>query len=326
MSREWKAKRAKQARTRRAKQKASLVFLKQKASRIGATKEVKTEYLISLKKRRAVLDYDKQRIAKRRSKLKTDIAEGICTAVEKAEKLKKTTRLYYTKSKVQGKEKNWKAAQRARKLFDMIKSKIESEGKDINSRCMHLRRSKMTPLAAAVKYCNPEAVSYLLERKASPARRCTSTLTTTPLYDAAWKGKSKIAQLLLEKSGLPDGGITHGALHGAIQNKMFHTIKIMLNQGCRVNEHYLEQTPLGAALTCGKRKSGDARLVAMLLAAKADLMKKTLMSHSPFFHAPVASHFDLARKYSNKRCQLLLQPDDKKRVTDESGRRKSSNI
>ena len=322
MSKEWKAKRAKQARARRAKQKASLDFLKQEAAAIGATKEVKTDYLIALKKRRAVLDYDQQRVAKRRSKLKTDITEGIHTAVEKAEKLKKTKRLYYKKSKVLGKEKNWKAAQRASKLFDMIKSKIEIEGEDINSECMHLRRSKMTPLGAAAKYGNPEAVSYLLQRKASPTRRCTSTLITTPLKAAAWKSKSKIVQLLLEKSAVLDGGKTHGALHGAIHNKMFHTIKIMLNQGCSVNEHYLEQTPLGAALTCGKTKSGDARLVAMLLSAKADLMKKTLMSHSPYFVAPMASHIDLARKYSNKRCQQLLLQMTNKELLMNKGKEK----
>ena len=134
----------------------------------------------------------------------------------------------------------------------------------------------MTPLGAAVRYCDLSAVRYLLELKASPTLRCTSTLVTTRLYDAAQLGKCEIAELLLEVSALPEGGFTNGALHGAIHNRMFKVVDILLSQGCQVNEYYLEQTPLGAALTCGKTNSGDVRLVARLLAAKADITKKTL--------------------------------------------------
>ena len=59
---------------------------------------------------------------------------------------------------------------------------------------------------------------------------------------------------------------------------------MMLNHGCDVNETYLGQTPLGAALTCGKGKLGDVRLVRRLLEAKADMMKKTMMCNSPFLN------------------------------------------
>merc|ERR1719427_133901 len=168
----------------------------------------------------------------------------------------------------------------------------------------------MTPLGAAVKYCDVDAVKYVLEQKASPTLRYASTRVPTPLYEAAWMGKSKIAHLLLEKSALPEGGLSHGALHGAIQNRMFKTIKMMLNQGCDVNESYLGQTPLGAALTCGTTNSGDVRLVGTLLAAKADIQKKTTMSYWPFSTAPCTYHIDLAAKYSNKKCQALLKEKD----------------
>ena len=171
----------------------------------------------------------------------------------------------------------------------------------------------MTPLGAAVRYCDLAAVRYLLELKASPTLRCTSTLVTTPLYDAAQLGKCEIAELLLEVSALPEGGFTNGALHGAIHNRMFKVVDILLSQGCQVNEYYLEQTPLGAALTCGKTNSGDVRLVARLLAAKADITKKTLMSRSPFFHAPMTQPIDLATKYSNKKCQTLLKAKSNQR-------------
>ena len=228
------------------------------------------------------------------------------TDKQKAKKGKQTKRSYYTETKAQGKQKAWKATQRSRQRFNMIKTKIEIEGKDINSQCMDFRKLKITPLGAAVRYCDLEAVAYLLDRKASPTRRYTSTLVCTPLYDAVWMGKSKIAELLLEHSALPEGGLTKGALHGAIHNRMFKTVDILLKQGCQVDESYLQQTPLGAALTCGKNNSGDARLVRRLLKAKADISKKTIMCHSPFFHAPLTKHNDLANKYSNKKCQAVL--------------------
>ena len=74
-----------------------------------------------------------------------------------------------------------------------------------------------------------------------------------------------------------------------------------------MNEYYLDQTPLGAALTCGKNNSGDVRLVHRLLSAKADILKETKMSHSPFFHGSMTQHIEVARKYSNKRCNVLVK-------------------
>ena len=93
MSFERKAKRAKKARVRRAKQKVRLDILRKEAKTVGATKELKREYSISLKKRSVVLDYDKQRIAKRREKLKTEVVGRVRDALEKAEKLKKAKKL-----------------------------------------------------------------------------------------------------------------------------------------------------------------------------------------------------------------------------------------
>ena len=254
-----------------------------------------------------MLNYDKQRAAKRRKKLRQDIANGIPAALEKAEKIKKTKHLYYIKSKAKGKFRTWKAAERSRKRFELIKTKIESE--DINSRCMDFKRSKITPLAAAIRYCDLPAVRHILELKASPTLRCSSTQICTPLYDATWLGKPKIAKLLLEKITFRKGGATFGALHGAIHNRLFSTVKIMIKMGSDVNECYLEQTPLGAALTCGKNKSGDVRIVRSLLLAKADVMKKTKMCYHPYFRGSKTSHIELARNYSNERCRTLLNTE-----------------
>ena len=93
-----------------------------------------------------------------------------------------------------------------------------------------------------------------------------------------------------------------------------------------MNELYLNQTPLGAALTCGNNNFGDARIVRMLLGAKADPMKETKMCHSPFFHAPMTNHNDLAKKYSNKRCQLILEAHESQRMIDISVTGKKVNL
>ena len=310
MAEDWKSKKAKQARVRRANKKKRLEFLKQKASADGATTKVAAEYFQALKKRRSVLEYEKQRVAKYRKQLKKEMTDKLPGAIEKAVKRKKAKHLYYLKKKALGDSMTWKAAERSRQRWKLIKKKIESESQGINSRFMNFRKSEITPLAAAVRYCDLEAVSYILKLKASPTRRCSSTQICTPLYDAAWIGKPKIAQLLLEKSAILEGGLTHGALHGVIHNKMYSTLKIMLNMGCDVNEYYLEQTPLGAALTCGNNKSGDVRLVRTLLSAKADIMKRTKMCYHPHFHGMMTNHKDLARKYSNKRCNALLNTED----------------
>ena len=177
MSKDRKTTRANQARLRRATQKQRLETLKEQVNTDGVSKKHRKEYLLALAKRKLVLNGAKKYAAKHRNKLKT--------YQEKAEKSKQTKRKYNLKCKAQGKEKNWKAGQRCRKRFALIKQKIEIERNDINSRCMKFRRSKMTPLGAAVRYCDLAAVRYLLELKASPSLRCTATLVTTPLYDAA---------------------------------------------------------------------------------------------------------------------------------------------
>ena len=64
MFKEWKTKRAKQARVRRAKQKTSLQILKQQAKADGATEKLKTEYLVALKKQKFVVDGSQERATK----------------------------------------------------------------------------------------------------------------------------------------------------------------------------------------------------------------------------------------------------------------------
>ena len=95
MSKEFKTKRATQARLRRQKQKSGLKLLEQQANAEGATAEVKAELFAALQKRKSVLDFDKH-IAKRRKEFKIDLAKKVPTALEKAKKTKKAKRLLYS--------------------------------------------------------------------------------------------------------------------------------------------------------------------------------------------------------------------------------------
>jgi len=317
MFKERKSKRAQQAIARRQKKKKRLKTLEQRANSTGTPAEVIAEFSDALKKRNLARDYNRERMRKSRKTIKDELVKGNHIALKKTEKTKKVKQILYSKYKSQDRVRTRKATYRARKRFHMIKTKIESEQIGINSRCVDFSKSKITPLGAAVRYCDVDAVRYILEKKASPTLRCISTRICTPLYDAAWSCKSEVAQLLLENSALPEGGKTLGALHGAIYNGMFKTIRIMLNRGCQVNEYFLDQTPLGAALTCGKSKSGDVRLVRTLLSAKAHIMKETKMCDSPFFKGNMVHHSDLAKKYSNVRCRALIYSKNEQTKTNQ---------
>ena len=96
----------------------------------------------------------------------------------------------------------------------------------------------------------------------------------SPLEEAVWLGEEKISQLLLENGAAKGNMWWYGALHGAIAWKMFALMRVLIKKGAPVDSVYSGVTPLCAALTCGKKRRGDVRLVRLLLKAKADLAKK----------------------------------------------------
>ena len=98
----------------------------------------------------------------------------------------------------------------------------------------------------------------MLEKKASPTHYCTKA-PVSPLNDAAWFGDSKAIALLLEYGALGTEKKGRGALHIAVHKKMFHSVKLLLERGCKINELYFKKTALTAALSCGR--AGDVRLV-----------------------------------------------------------------
>ena len=186
MLKEMKSKRAQQAVERRQMKKKRLKTLEQRANSTGASAAVITEFSDALKKRNLARDYNRERMRKSRKKIKDELAKGNPIAHKKTEKTKKVKQILYSKYKSQDKVRTRKAKYRARKRFQMIKTKIENEQKCINSRCIDFSRAKITPLGAAVRYCDLDAVRYVLERKASPTLRCISTRICTPLYYAVW--------------------------------------------------------------------------------------------------------------------------------------------
>ena len=286
--------------------KEHLEILRKQASLPLATISIKNEYNITVKKRRKLLKYDRDRAAVRRKQLKKDIADGKTGAQEKEKMVKKAKHLSYLKRKKSGKVKDLKAKRRAAIKFQFIKDGLEKQ-KAINEYQVPWRKGKFTPLGAAIKLGDLKAVCWLLEKKASPTMRCTGSSIDRPLALAAWDNKPEVVQILLESGGLGANGESYGGLHGAIEHKMFKTIRRFLMKGCDLNEKYLNVTPLGASLTCGKTKTGDARLVKLLLNAKADVLGLTKMCSSPYAGGKLSKVFNVARTYSNSKCTALIE-------------------
>jgi ankyrin repeat protein len=162
-------------------------------------------------------------------------------------------------------------------------------------------------LAVAIKLGDLKAVRYLLKKKASPTLRCMQSMIWRPLDLAAWDNKPDVVQILLESGGLRANGKSCGGLHGAIEHKMFKTIRKFIIKGCHVNEKYFDVTPLGASLTCGKSGSGDARVVKLVLDAKADVLALTKMCSSHYDEGKLTNVLELARTYSSSKCAALIE-------------------
>ena len=82
---------------------------------------------------------------------------------------------------------------------------------------------------------------------------------------------------------------------------MFTLLRRLIKEGAPVDSVYARMTPLCAALTCAKKRSGDVRLVRLLLNAKADVNKKKIGPR--FSHQKrELTHLEVAKEYSNKNC------------------------
>lgn len=311
MSKAWKARRADQARKRRAKAKEKLTVLRLKALKPEATTDLRNAYKTAIQKRNKVLEYDKKRAAVRRKNFSSEIAKLTSSAKQDKVVQLDAQGTYQLKNNKLKKMREYQSSRRLKKKFDLIKSKIENEQKDVNKPWVPYKRTLLTPLGAAVKACDLAAVRWVIEKKASIWQTCGGLLDR-PLFEAAWDNKSKIVEHLLGCGALEKDCKTHGALHGMIYYKSFSAVKIFLQKGCLLNEYYGNTTPLGVALTCGKNNSGDARLVRRLLAAKADVTQVTKMSQSIYCKGDgMASPIDIAAKFSNKRCFELIQAECK---------------
>ena len=178
---------------------------------------------------------------------------------------------------------------------------------DIKGWWVPWRRGRWTPLGVAIKLGNLQGVRWLLEKNASPSKRCTRTLNVKPLFLAAEDNNSEIVKVLLEMHDLRKDGKTYGALHWAINNQMFKVVRSFIDKGSDVNEYYLNQTPLGASLTCGKTESGDARLVKCLLKANADVLQSSKMSFWTYGRGELTDLVKVAKAYSNRRCVAVIE-------------------
>ena len=159
----------------------------------------------------------------------------------------------------------------------------------------------------AIKLGDLETVRWLLENNASPSKYCTRSMIIKPLDLAADGNKAEIVQMLLESDGLKDVCKSNGALHLAITNRMFDVVKSFIQKGYDLNESYLNQTPLGASLTCGKSKSGDVRLVKLLLEANADVLKPSKHCLTAYGRGEMTDLVRVVKASSNTKCVAVME-------------------
>ena len=86
---------------------------------------------------------------------------------------------------------------------------------------------------------------------------------------------------------------------------MFELMRVLIKKGASLDYVYSGITPLCAALTCGKKRAGDVRVVRLLLEAKADISMKTLAPR-PSNPTRKLTHLEIAKEYSNTNCIRLI--------------------
>lgn len=232
--------------------------------------------------------------------------KGVPGALVKARRHRDAKKASYLKRRNAGRVRTLKAQKRTALKIRFIKDNLGRD-KTVNGYWVPWRRGQWTPLGVAINLGDLNAVRWLLENDASPSKRCNQNRTVRPLDLAAQQNKSEILKLLLESHDPGKDGLSYGALHCAINNLMFKEVKIFIQKGYDLNEYYLNQTPLGASLTCGKTKSGDARLVKLLLNANADVWKSSKLCYSTYGRGELTELVKVAKAFSNRRCVALFE-------------------
>ena len=283
-----------------------LEVLQQQSSAPGATSSLQSEYHLALERHNKLLKANRERASTWKKKLAIDVEKKVPDALDKAKRYKDAKKASYLKRKKEGRLRNQKAQQRSERKIKYIKGKLMEE-KNINGQWVPWRRGLFTPLGAAIKLGNLDAVRWLLERNANPTQCCTETLIVKPLDLAAAEKKPEIVHLLLAHNDLQDQSKSRGALHWAVSNKMFKVVQSFIEKGYDLDEYYMEKTPLGAALTCGKTNTGDARLVKQLFNAKADILKPSKLCVTTFGDGKLTDLLTVAKAYSNSKCLKLLK-------------------
>ena len=160
----------------------------------------------------------------------------------------------------------------------------------------------MSPLLAVIKQGDFKAIKSLLLMKASPTVHWEDKGDRVlPLEEAVWLGHENISRLLVENGASNTKIWDFGALHGAIERKMFALVRLLINKGASLDLIYSGRTPLCCALTCGKKGMGDVRMVNLLLSAKANLSKRTAGPRNSD-QTRKLTHLEVAEKYSNEKC------------------------
>lgn len=241
-----------------------------------------------------------------RKELKELASRNDKRALGKVANIKEQKRKQYLKNKTNGKCKEWDNKRRKTKLWTYIKKNLYTGTNTVNGSQVLCNKEKVTPLVAVIKQGDFIAVRALLGMKASPSISWKEKgHWILPLEEAVQLGHEKIARLLLDNGACKEKGWCFGSLHGAIAKKMFALVKLLIDKGASLDSTYVGSTPLCAALTCGKKGTGDIRIVRLLLNAKADLKKKTTGPRSST-QKGLLTHLEVAKKFSNAKCLALI--------------------
>ena len=103
--------------------------------------------------------------------MKTDVGKGVPSALIKAKRYEKAKKASYLRRRNEGRVATLKAQQRAALKIKYIKNNLRAH-KDINGWWVPWRKGRWTPLGIAIKLGDLQAIRWLLEKNASPSKRC----------------------------------------------------------------------------------------------------------------------------------------------------------
>ena len=127
MSKFYKARRAAQAKGRRARKSKELKVLQQRASAPGASSSLKKEYHVAFERHTKLLQTGRERVATWRKNLAINIKKGIPNALAKAKQNKEAKKASDLRRKKNGQMRKLKYKQRSARKIKYIEENLQQQ-------------------------------------------------------------------------------------------------------------------------------------------------------------------------------------------------------